>query len=113
SAKDIDDACGQGRFRPDQSQIDAFLLGKVGERIRISDRNVLELLLARRAGVTRGEIDTLQAGRLGQAPGKSVFTTTGTDDEKLHSNVSTKESGVSAVTKRPLAPEEQDIAVIA
>jgi hypothetical protein len=80
-AEDVDHAGGERRFRADDGEVDLLLLGEVGEGLRIGDVDVLQLVLARRAGVAGGDVDLLQAGGLGQAPGQRVFATAGTDDE--------------------------------
>ena len=80
-AENVHDAGGERRFRADDGEVHAFLLGEIGERLRVGEVHVLQLVLARRAGVAGGDKDFLQAGRIGQAPGQSVFAAAGADDE--------------------------------
>ena len=80
-AEDIDDAGGQRRFRTDDGQVDVLARRRVGQRVDVGDGQVLQLVLARRAGVAGGDQNLLQAGRLGETPGQRVFAAAGTDDE--------------------------------
>ena len=80
-AEDVDDAGRQRRFRADDGEVDLVLLGEIGQRFRIGDVEVFQLVLARRAGIAGGDQDLLQAGGLGEAPGQRVLATAGTDDE--------------------------------
>ena len=80
-AEGIDHAGGERRFRADHGEGDLLVLGEVDEFVDRGQRHVLEAVLARRAGIARGDIDLLDARRLCQLPGQRVFAAAGADDE--------------------------------
>ena len=61
-----------------------FLFGEVGQRLDVSDGQVSQLGLARRAGIPRRHINDLETVCFGEPPGECVLTSAGTDDKYFH-----------------------------
>ena len=80
-AEYVDDAGRQRRFRADDGEVNFFLFGEIGERLRIGNGQVFHLDLVRRARISRCDVDFLKPRRFGEAPGQCMFATAGTDDE--------------------------------
>jgi hypothetical protein len=70
-AEQIDDACGERPFRPNQREGDLFFLNEIGECGRIGDVDVAQTLV----------LDELDPRRLRELPCERMFATAGTDDE--------------------------------
>ena len=80
-AENIDHTGSQRRLRPDDRQQHLIFFSKISQRLRIRKRQVFQLMFARRARITRSNIDLLQPRRLGQLPGHGMFAATGANDE--------------------------------
>jgi hypothetical protein len=61
--------------------VDVFLDRKIGERHRVGDVDIDQFEFTGRAGVAGGNIDLLQARRLGKFPGQRMFAAAAADDE--------------------------------
>jgi hypothetical protein len=77
----VDHASGQRRFRADHGQGHLFLLGPLAQGHHVSQGNVFQPAVQRRAAVAGGHVDGLQPGRLGQLPGQRVLTAAAANDE--------------------------------
>ena len=64
SPKNIDHAGRQRRLGADDGEVNLVLLGELSEGFRIGEVDVFQFVLARRAGIARGDIDLLQAAGL-------------------------------------------------
>ncbi len=80
-AEQIDDACGERPFRPNQREGDLFFLNEIGECGRIGDVDVAQTFVLGGAAVARSNVDELNPRRLRELPCERMFATAGTDDE--------------------------------
>ena len=72
--------CQRG-FRADDGEGNFFLLHKGNQFLDIGDRQVFNTFGTRGTAIARGNVDSLHACRLGQAPCQGVFTAAAADNK--------------------------------
>ena len=65
----------------DNGQVNFFLFGEIGERHRVGDVDVLDLVFKCGPGIAGRDVDFLQTRGLGQAPSQCMFASARADDE--------------------------------
>jgi len=83
-AEDVDDAGSERRFGADHGEVYAFALGEGREGDRVDEVDVLQPGFAFRSGVAGGNVNSMHAFRLGEAPGHRMLAAAGTDYQYLH-----------------------------
>ena len=80
----VDNALGKRCFGADHRKIDTVGAYKGCEFGNVGDGDVFKRSIGSSAGVTRGDVDVLDACTFGNAPCEGVFATAATNNENLH-----------------------------